>query len=140
MNKKAFTYIETLISVALFAVLVSIFIVSYKIFTNYNERSEVKNIVQIIKKARVSAIMQGININVSISNDEINVSNIDETRIIYKLKYVKIVGTRTYQFTSEGGTMAFKDLYDFLLESKSTKKRYKVIIAAVGGQVRYEEL
>lgn len=139
MNKKGFTYIETVISIMVFAIIVSIFIVSYKNFTDYSERSEVKNIVQLIKKARVSAIMQSTDITVNLSEDEIIVSDINSIKMVYELKYVKVIDSQSYKFTAQGGTKALNDVYYFKLKSNKSNRKYKVIIAAVGGQVRYEE-
>lgn len=139
MNKKAFTYIETLISITVFAIIVSIFVISYKNYSNYNERAEIKNVVQIVKKARVSAIMQSEDLSVSVNNDEITVSNINGLKRVYKLKHLKAIKEQSFIFTAQGGTITFKDIYNFRLESNKIGKRYNVIIAAVGGQVRYEE-
>ena len=139
MNKNAFTYIETLISITVFAIIVSIFVLSYKNFTNYSERSEVKNVVQIIKKARVTAIMQSSDVTLSLDSDEITVSSSSDLKRIYKLNHVKMLGSQSYEFTGQGGTRTINNQYSFYLESNKTHKKYKIIIAAVGGQVRYEE-
>ena len=139
MNKKGFTYIETLISITVFAIIISIFVASYKNFTNYNERNEVKSVVQIVKKARLSAIMQSTSVKVNVHDDIICVSNLDETKIEYKLKYLKVLDAETFIFTAQGGTIVFNNVFDFSLKSNKNNKRYNIIIAAVGGQVRYEE-
>lgn len=140
MNKKAFTYIETVISISIAAIIISMFILAYAHFTNFSEREEIKNVVQIVKKARVSAIMQSINVDLSIKDDMITVSNYDGAKIVYKLKHLKFKDTETYSFTSEGGTMSKSGRFNFYLKSDKSKKEYNVIIAAVGGQVRYEEV
>lgn len=50
MNKKGFTYIDTVISLCVAAIIISMFILAYRELSNYSERAEVKNVVQIIKK------------------------------------------------------------------------------------------
>ncbi len=140
MNKKAFTYIETVISISIAAIIISMFILAYANFTNFSEREEIKNVVQIVKKARVSAIMQSINVDLSIKDDMITVSNYDGAKIVYKLKHLKFKDNETYSFTSEGGTKSESGRFNFYLKSNKNKKEYNVIIAAVGGQVRYEEV
>lgn len=140
MNKKGFTYIDTVISLCMAAIIISMFILAYRSFTNYSERAEVKNVVQIIKKARLSAIMQMIDVEVVLDGDEIVVSNINEMKKVYKLEHLKFESSEIFQFTSEGGTKSFKGSYNMMLVSNKSNKKYNVIIAAVGGQVRYEEV
>lgn len=140
MNKKGFTYIDTVISLCVAAIIISMFILAYRQFTNYSERAEVKNVVQIIKKARLSAIMQMIDVEVVLDGDEIVVSNINEMKKVYKLEHLKFESSEIFQFTSEGGTKSFMGAYNIMLVSNKSKKKYNVIIAAVGGQVRYEEV
>lgn len=139
MNKKGFTYIDTVISLCVAAIIISMFILAYKELSNYSERAEVKNVVQIIKKARLSAIMQMIDVEVVLDGDEIVVSNINDMKKVYKLEHLKFESSENFQFTSEGGTKSFKGSYNMTLLSNKSKKKYNVIIAAVGGQVRYEE-
>lgn len=140
MNKKGFTYIDTIISLCVAAIIISMFILAYREFSNYSERAEVKNVVQIIKKARLSAIMQMIDVEVVLDGDEIVVSNINDMKKVYKLEHLKFESIESFQFTSEGGTKSFKGSYNMTLLSNKSKKKYNVIIAAVGGQVRYEEV
>lgn len=140
MNKKGFTYIDTIISLCVAAIIISMFILAYREFSNYSERAEVKNVVQIIKKARLSAIMQMIDLEVVLDGDEIVVSNINDMKKVYKLEHLKFESSESFQFTSEGGTKSFKGSYNMTLLSNKSKKKYNVIIAAVGGQVRYEEV
>lgn len=140
MNKKGFTYIDTVISLCVAAIIISMFILAYREFTNYSERAEVKNVVQIIKKARLSAIMQMIDVEVVLDGDEIVVSNINEMKKVYKLEHLKFESSESFQFTSEGGTKSFMGSYNIMLASNKSKKKYNVIVAAVGGQVRYEEV
>lgn len=140
MSKKAFTYIETVISISIAAIIISMFILAYAHFTNFSEREEVKNVVQIVKKARVSAIMQSITVELSVKDDEIVVSNLNNAKIVYKLKQLKFLNSETYSFTSEGGTKSASGNFNFHLKSNKNNKEYNVIIAAVGGQVRYEEV
>lgn len=140
MNKKGFTYIDTVISLCVAAIIISMFILAYRSFTNYSERAEVKNVVQIIKKARLSAIMQMIDVEVFLDGDEIVVSNINEMKKVYKLEHLKFESSEIFQFTSEGGTKSFMGAYNIMLVSNKSNKKYNVIVAAVGGQVRYEEV
>lgn len=140
MNKKGFTYIDTVISLCVAAIIISMFILAYRELSNYSERAEVKNVVQIIKKARLSAIMQMTDVEVVLDGDEIVVSNINDMKKVYKLKHLKFESSESFQFTSEGGTRSFKGSYIMTLLSNKSKKKYNVIIAAVGGQVRYEEV
>lgn len=140
MNKKGFTYIDTVISLCVVAIIISMFIFAYRSFTNYSERAEAKNVVQIIKKARLSAIMQMTDVEVVLDGDEIVVSNINEMKKVYKLEHLKFESSETFQFTSEGGTKSFMGAYNIMLVSNKIKKKYNVIVAAVGGQVRYEEV
>lgn len=140
MNKKGFTYIDTVISLCVAAIIISMFILAYRSFTNYSERAEAKNVVQIIKKARLSAIMQMIDVEVVLDGDEIVVSNINEMKKVYKLEHLKFESSEKFLFTSEGGTKSFKGAYNIILVSNKSKKKYNVIVAAVGGQVRYEEV
>lgn len=140
MNKKGFTYIDTVISLCVAAIIISMFIFAYRSFTNYSERAEAKRVVQIIKKARLSAIMQMIDVEVVLDGDEIVVSNINDMKKVYKLEHLKFESSESFQFTSEGGTKSFKGSYNMTLLSNKSKKKYNVIIAAVGGQVRYEEV
>lgn len=140
MNKKGFTYIDTVISLCVAAIIISMFILAYRSFTNYSERAEVKNVVQIIKKARLSAIMQMTDVEVVLDGDEIVVSNINDMKKVYKLEHLNFESSESFQFTSEGGTKSFKGSYNMILFSNKSKKKYNVIIAAVGGQVRYEEV
>lgn len=140
MNKKGFTYIDTIISLCVAAIIISMFILAYREFSNYSERAEVKNVVQIIKKARLRAIMQMIDVEVVLDGDEIVVSNINDMKKVYKLEHLKFESSESFQFTSEGGTKSFKGSYNMTLLSNKSKKKYNVIIAAVGGQVRYEEV
>lgn len=140
MNKKGFTYIDTVISLCVAAIIISMFILAYRELSNYSERAEVKNVVQIIKKARLSAIMQMIDVEVVLDGDEIVVSNINDMKKVYKLEHLKFESSESFQFTSEGGTKSFMGSYNMILLSNKSKKKYNVIIAAVGGQVRYEEV
>ena len=140
MNKKGFTYIDTVISLCVAAIIISMFILAYRELSNYSERAEVKNVVQIIKKARLSAIMQMIDVEVVLDGDEIVVSNINDMKKVYKLEHLKFESSESYQFTSEGGTKSFMGSYNIMLVSNKSKKKYNVIVAAVGGQVRYEEV
>ena len=140
MNKKGFTYIDTVISLCVAAIIISMFILAYREFSNYSERAEVKNVVQIIKKARLSAIMQMIDVEVVLDGDEILVSNINDMKKVYKLEHLKFESSEIFQFTSEGGTKSFMGSYNIMLVSNKSKKKYNVIVAAVGGQVRYEEV
>ncbi|MFR7871043.1 MAG: type II secretion system protein, partial [Fenollaria timonensis] len=89
MNKKGFTYIDTVISLCVAAIIISMFILAYRELSNYSERAEVKNVVQIIKKARLSAIMQMIDVEVVLDGDEIVVSNINDMKKVYKLEHLK---------------------------------------------------
>ena len=104
MNKKGFTYIDTVISLCVAAIIISMFILAYRELSNYSERAEVKNVVQIIKKARLSAIMQMIDVEVVLDGDEIVVSNINDMKKVYKLEHLKFESSESFQFTSEGGT------------------------------------
>lgn len=140
MNKKGFTYIDTVISLCVAAIIISMFILTYRELSNYSERAEVKNVVQIIKKARLSAIMQMTDVEVVLDGDEIVVSNINDMKKVYKLEHLKFESSESFQFTSEGGTKSFKGAYNIMLVSNKSKKKYNVIVAAVGGQVRYEEV
>ncbi|WP_294796227.1 hypothetical protein [uncultured Fenollaria sp.] len=140
MNKKGFTYIDTVISLCVAAIIISMFILAYRQFTNYSDRAEAKRVVQIIKKARLSAIMQMIDVEVVLDGDEIVVSNINEMKKVYKLEHLKFESGEIFQFTSEGGTKSFMGAYNIILVSNKSKKKYNVIVAAVGGQVRYEEV
>lgn len=140
MNKKGFTYIDTVISLCVAAIIISMFILAYRELSNYSERAEAKRVVQIIKKARLSAIMQMIDLEVVLDGDEIVVSNINDMKKVYKLEHLKFESSESFQFTSEGGTKSFKGSYNMTLLSNKSKKKYNVIIAAVGGQVRYEEV
>lgn len=140
MNKKGFTYIDTVISLCVAAIVISMFLLTYRELSNYSERAEVKNVVQIIKKARLSAIMQMTDLEVVLDGDEIVVSNINDMKKVYKLEHLKFESSEIFQFTSEGGTKSFKGSYNMTLLSNKSKKKYNVIIAAVGGQVRYEEV
>lgn len=140
MNKKGFTYIDTVISLCVAAIIISMFILAYRELSNYSERAEVKNVVQIIKKARLSAIMQMIDVEVVLDGDEIVVSNINDMKKVYKLEHFKFESGEIFQFTSEGGTKSFMGAYNIILVSNKSKKKYNVIVAAVGGQVRYEEV
>ncbi len=140
MNKKGFTYIDTVISLCVAAIIISMFILAYRELSNYSERAEVKNVVQIIKKARLSAIMQMIDVEVVLDGDEILVSNINDMKKVYKLEHLKFESSEIFQFTSEGGTKSFMGSYNIMLVSNKSKKKYNVIVAAVGGQVRYEEV
>lgn len=140
MNKKGFTYIDTVISLCVAAIIISMFILAYRELSNYSERAEVKNVVQIIKKARLSAIMQMIDVEVVLDGDKIVVSNINDMKKVYKLEHLKFESSESFQFTGEGGTKSFKGSYNMTLLSNKSKKKYNVIIAAVGGQVRYEEV
>lgn len=140
MNKKGFTYIDTVISLCVAAIIISMFILAYRELSNYSERAEVKNVVQIIKKARLSAIMQMIDVEVVLDGDEIVVSNINDMKKVYKLEHLKFESSESFQFTSEGGTKSFMGAYCIMLVSNKSNKKYNVIVAAVGGQVRYEEV
>ena len=140
MNKKGYTYIDTVISLCVAAIIIFMFIFAYRSFTNYSERAEAKNVVQIIKKARLSAIMQMIDVEVVLDGDEIVVSNINEIKKVYKLEHLKFESSEIFQFTSEGGTKSFMGAYSIMLVSNKSNKKYNVIVAAVGGQVRYEEV
>lgn len=140
MNKKGYTYIDTVISLCVAAIIISMFILAYREFSNYSERAEAKRVVQIIKKARLSAIMQMTDLEVALDGDEIVVSNNIDMKKVYKLEHLKFESSESFQFTSEGGTKSFKGSYNMILLSNKSKKKYNVIIAAVGGQVRYEEV
>lgn len=140
MNKKGYTYIDTVISLCVAAIIISMFILAYREFSNYSERAEAKRVVQIIKKARLSAIMQMIDVEVVLDGDEILVSNINDMKKVYKLEHLKFESSEIFQFTSEGGTKSFMGSYNIMLVSNKSKKKYNVIVAAVGGQVRYEEV
>lgn len=115
MNKKGFTYIDTVISLCVAAIIISMFILTYRELSNYSERAEVKNVVQIIKKARLSAIMQMIDVEVVLDGDEIVVSNINDMKKVYKLEHLKFESSESFQFTSEGGTKSFKGSYNMIL-------------------------
>lgn len=140
MNKKGFTYIDTVISLCVAALIISMFILVYSHFTKYSERAEMKNIVQIIKKSRLSAIMQGADIDIVLDDDEIIITDANKFKKVYKLKHLKFQSKEHFYFTSEGGTKSFMEKFYAIVLSKNSKKQYKVIIAAVGGQVRYEEI
>lgn len=140
MNKKGFTYIDTVISLCVAAVIISMFILAYSHFTKYSERAEMKSIVQIIKKSRLSAIMQAANLDIVLDDDKIILTDANKLKKEYNLKHLKFKTKEHFYFTSEGGTKSFMDKYYVIVLSKSTKKQYKVVIAAVGGQVRYEEI
>ena len=140
MNKKGFTYIDTVISICVAAVVISMFILAYSHFTNYSERAEMKSIVQIIKKSRLSAIMQSSEIDLSLDDDKIIILDTNDIKKEYKLKHLKFKTKEHFVFTSEGGTKSFMDKYYVIVLSSKSKKQYKIVLAAVGGQVRYEEI
>lgn len=140
MNKKGFTYIDTVISLCVAAIIISMFILAYRQFTNYSDRAEAKRVVRIIKKARLSAIMQMTDLEVALDGDEIVVSNNIDMKKVYKLEHLKFESSEIFQFTSEGGTKSFMGAYNIILVSNKSNKKYNVIVAAVGGQVRYEEV
>lgn len=140
MNKKGFTYIDTVISICVAAVVISMFILAYSHFTNYSERAEMKSIVQIIKKSRLSAIMQSSEIDLSLDDDKIIILDTNDIKKEYKLKHLKFKTKEHFVFTSEGGTKSFMGKYYVIVLSNKSKKQYKIVLAAVGGQVRYEEI
>ena len=60
------------------------FILAYSHFTNYSERAEMKSIVQIIKKSRLSAIMQSSEIDLSLNDDKIIILDTNDIKKEYK--------------------------------------------------------